>query len=389
MEFDFDRIIDRRQTNSVKWEFMQTLDPGTDADTLPFWIADMDFASPPAMIEAIKERADQLIMGYSMADEDYHLAVLSWFARRFNWTVGAETIFISPGVVPAIKTLLLALTGAGDWVIIQRPVYYPFSILIENTGRRVVNNPLVNKGGRYTIDFLDLEQKARQATTTMMLLCSPHNPVGRVWTREELERVGRICLDNGVILVSDEIHCDLVRRGVQHVPLTTLFPDQDRIITCTSPSKTFNAAGLQMANIIIEDPDMQKKWTAQVGPELAPPLGLAATRGAYLGGEQWLEALKAYLDENFCFMEDFFARNLPGVRFTIAEGTYLAWIDFSGYGCGDRELSRLLVEKGRVLLEGGTMFGPEGSGFQRMNIACPRSLLARGLEGIATALSGR
>jgi cystathionine beta-lyase len=289
-------------------------------------------------------------------------------------------------VVPAIKELLLALSAPGDGVIIQRPVYYPFSILIEKTGRRVVNNALVNTDGRYTIDFQDLENKARDPATTMMLFCSPHNPVGRVWSREELEQVGRICLEHDVLLVSDEIHCDLLRAGVRHFPLTTLFPDNDTIITCTSPSKTFNCAGMQIANIIIENKILQEKWTDMVGPELSSPLALAAVRGAYEGGGAWLQQLRKYLDDNVLFLQHFLRTELPETRFTVPEGTYLAWIDFSNYGYSNRELSDLLVTGARVLLEDGLMFGSEGNGFQRMNIACPRSILKTGLQQMAATL---
>jgi cystathionine beta-lyase len=271
-------------------------------------------------------------------------------------------------------------------VIIQRPVYYPFSILIEKTGRRVVNNALVNTDGRYTIDFQDLENKARDPATTMMLFCSPHNPVGRVWSREELEQVGRICLEYDVLLVSDEIHCDLLRAGVRHFPLTTLFPDNDTIITCTSPSKTFNCAGMQIANIIIENKILQEKWTDMVGPELPSPLALAAVRGAYEGGGAWLQQLRKYLDDNVLFLQHFLRTELPETRFTVPEGTYLAWIDFSSYGYSNRELSDLLVTGARVLLEDGLMFGSEGNGFQRMNIACPRSILKTGLQQMAATL---
>jgi cystathionine beta-lyase len=384
--YDFDQILNRKHTNSVKWEFMSLLNDKVDADALPFWIADMDFAPPPAMIEAIKKRTDQLVLGYSMADDTYYRAVITWFEERFTWCIAPQNIFISSGVVPAIKELLLALSAPGDGVIIQRPVYYPFSILIEKTGRRVVNNALVNTDGRYTIDFQDLENKVRDPATTMMLFCSPHNPVGRVWSREELEQVGRICLEHDVLLVSDEIHCDLLRAGVRHFPLTTLFPDNDTIITCTSPSKTFNCAGMQIANIIIENKILQEKWTDMVGPELPSPLALAAVRGAYEGGGAWLQQLRKYLDDNVLFLQHFLRTELPETRFTVPEGTYLAWIDFSSYGYSNRELSDLLVTGARVLLEDGLMFGSEGNGFQRMNIACPRSILKTGLQQMAATL---
>ena len=386
MHYDFDQVIDRENSNSVKWEFMETQARDANRDTLPFWIADMDFSCPPAMLTAIKERTDRLIMGYSMADREYHDAVCNWMKRRFSWEIAPEDIFISAGVVAALRDLILTLSRPGNGIIIQRPVYYPFSAIIKLTGRTVVNNALVNGAGSYTIDFEDLERKAEDPANTMMILCSPHNPVGRVWTEEELLRIGNICLQNDVILVSDEIHFDLVRTGVSHIPMARLFPDQDTIITCTAPTKTFNGAGLQISNIIISNLEFQKKWKQHLGPELPSPLALAATKAAYNEGEEWLEQLLMYLDDNFAFMDRYLQDNLPEVQFVIPEGTYLAWLDFSGYGYQDKELGRILLKEANVLLEGGTMFGPEGSGFQRINIACPRSILQQGLERIATAL---
>ncbi len=386
MHYNFDQIIDRKNSNSVKWEFMHTLARDVNEGTLPFWIADMDFACPPAMLAAIKDRADRLIMGYSMADENYHQSVCNWMQRRFNWQIAADAVCISAGVVPALKDLLLTLTSQSDGVIIQRPVYYPFSAIIKLTGRTLVNNALLNSNGCYSIDFQDLAEKAKDPANTMMILCSPHNPVGRVWTKQELLRIGKICLENDVILVSDEIHCDLLRTGVSHTPVARLFPDQDSIITCTAPSKTFNSAGLQISNIIINKRTFREKWRHQTGPELPSPLALAATTAAYDEGEEWLEQLLVYLDDNFTFMDAFLKDNLPGVQFRIPEGTYLAWLDFRSYACNDKELAGILLKKANVLLEGGTMFGPEGSGFQRLNIACPRSTLEQGLTRIAAAL---
>ena len=362
------------------------MEQDVNRDTLPFWIADMDFSCPPAMLAAIKDRTDRLIMGYSMADREYHEAVCNWLKRRFSWDIKTDDIFISSGVVPALRDLILTLTKPGNGVIIQRPVYYPFSAIINLTGRTLVNNALVNSAGRYRIDFQDLEQKAKNPANTMMLLCSPHNPVGRVWTNEELQRIGDICLKNEVILVSDEIHFDLLRTGVSHIPVARLFPDQDSIITCTAPTKTFNAAGLQISNIIIPNTGFQKKWKQHLGPELPSPLALAATKAAYNEGEEWLKQLLVYLDDNFTFTARYLKNNLPEVQFIIPQGTYLAWLDFSAFGHDDRELGRILLKEANVLLEGGTMFGPEGSGFQRINIACPRTVLEQGLKRIATAL---
>jgi cystathionine beta-lyase len=365
---------------------MQSLSEGINRDTLPFWIADMDFACPAPLLEAIKQRADNFILGYSMADKSYHETVCSWMMRRFSWHITAKDIVISPGVVDAIKTLILTLTNPGDGIIIQQPVYYPFTAIINLTRRNVVNNALINCEGNYRIDFKDLAQKAGNPANTMLLLCSPHNPVGRVWTEKELKRIIAICLDNDVIPVSDEIHFDLLRKGVRHIPVARLFPDEDKIITCTAPTKTFNAAGLQISNIIIKNEKFREKWSTHTGPELPSPLSLAAVKAAYNEGEEWLEQLLLYLDENFAFMKHFLDKELQPAKFVVPQGSYLAWVDFRAYGYEDKELARILLEEANVLLESGTMFGPEGSGFQRINVACPRSVLARGLKRISTAL---
>lgn len=388
MKYDFDRLIDKNGINSVKWEFMQLLEKDVNEDTLPFWIADMDFMCPPPLLEAIKDRVDRLLLGYSMADEAYFDAVCCWLKNRLHWQVEAGDIFITPGVVSALIDLIVCLTRTGDGIIIQRPVYYPFSLIIPKTGRTLVNNALVNRAGYYEIDWQDLENKAKDPANRMLLFCSPHNPVGRVWSEKELMRVVKICLDNEIILVSDEIHFDLLRKGISHTPVAKLFPKEDTIITCTAPTKTFNAAGLQISNIIIRNKMFQKKWSAHTGPELVSPLSVAGVKAAYNEGEEWLEQLLVYLDENFAFLERYLKKYLPKARFIIPEGTYLAWIDFSRYGYDDKQLGRILLNKANVLLESGTMFGPEGSGFQRMNIACPRTVLEQGLKRMSAALHG-
>ena len=388
MKYDFDRLIDKNGINSVKWEFMQLLEKDVNEDTLPFWIADMDFMCPPPLLEAIKDRVDRLLLGYSMADEAYFDAVCCWLKNRLHWQVEAGDIFITPGVVSALIDLIVCLTKTGDGIIIQRPVYYPFSLIIPKTGRTLVNNALVNRAGYYEIDWQDLENKAKDSANRMLLFCSPHNPVGRVWSEKELRRVATICLDNEVILVSDEIHFDLLRKGISHTPVAKLFPKEDTIITCTAPTKTFNAAGLQISNIIIQNKIFQKKWSAHTGPELVSPLSVAGVKAAYNEGEEWLEQLLVYLDENFVFLDRYLKKHLPKARFIIPEGTYLAWIDFSRYDYDDKQLGRILLNEANVLLESGTMFGPEGSGFQRMNIACPRTVLEQGLKRISAALHG-
>ncbi len=386
MNNHFDLPASRKNINSVKWEFMHIEDKRADADTLPFWIADMDFPCPPAILEALRQRVTEMPLGYSKTDAGYYSAVCGWMAKKFSWNVEADNIFTSSGVVRALIDLILGLTDPGDGVIIQQPVYYPFSAIIKHTGRVLVNNPLRNNKGYYTIDFDDLEQKARLPQNTMMVFCSPHNPVGRVWTEEELHRVGKICLNNDVQLIADEIHCDLLRNTISHIPIARLFPEHDSIITCTAPSKTFNTAGMQISNIIISNKQLQKKWRLQTGEEFPSPLAIVSVKAAYTGCDAWLAQLLSYLDNNFLFMKNFLQEHLQKTRFIIPEGTYLAWIDFSDYGYTDRELATLLIEKANVLLDGGTIFGPEGTGFQRINVACSRETLKQGLERIASVL---
>jgi cystathionine beta-lyase len=383
----FDQPVHHSGINSVKWDFMRIQDKRVKPDTLPFWIADMDFACPPPLLEAIKNRLDRMPLGYSKPDDDYYAAVCGWMEKQFAWNVSPDNIFTSAGVVRALIDLILALTTPGEGIIIQRPVYYPFSAIIHHTGRKIVNNPLQHDQGVYSMDFADLERKAGRPDTTMMILCSPHNPVGRVWTEDELYRAAQICLNNNVQLISDEIHFDLLRKDVTHIPIARMFPETDTIITCTAPSKTFNTAGMQISNVIIQNKTLKKKWRTQIGVEFPAPLAITAVKAAYTQCDDWLAQLLDYLDSNFLFMETFLKKHLPKARFIIPQGTYLGWIDFSDYGYKDEELATLLLKKAHVLLESGTIFGPEGTGFQRINVACPRATLEQGLQQIAGVLN--
>ncbi|EEG78663.1 MalY/PatB family protein [Dethiobacter alkaliphilus] len=393
MHYDFDKIIDRTHTNSVKWEFMQVMESEVTADTLPFWVADMDFPCAEPILTALHNRTEQKVFGYSSHDTpEFFQAVCGWYQNRFNWNVDPAHLAYSPGVVPAIGFILDLLTKPGEGVIIQRPVYHPFTNIIESRSRVVVNNPLINQDGDYRIDYADLEKKAQNPDTKVMILCSPHNPVGRVWQKDELLRLGKICLQNNVFIISDEIHCDLLRRGIRHTPLETLFPrEQHRIITTTAPSKTFNLAGMQFSNIIIRDDELREAWALYVKGRLAimgpTPLSIAATQAAYSQGEEWLEQVLDYLDENISFMQSYLAEHLPKARFSPPEGTYLAWVDFSSYGYTHEALYKKLVCQAQVLPQSGTVFGSEGMGFMRFNIACPRSVLREGLKRVAAVLN--
>ncbi|NLM46409.1 MAG: pyridoxal phosphate-dependent aminotransferase [Firmicutes bacterium] len=392
MDYDFDAVIDRNKTNSIKWEFMHLFVPEAPAGTLPLWVADMDFPCAEPILAALHDRVDKKIFGYSSPETgEYYRAVCSWYQHRFNWYVNSDDIVFSPGVVPALGYLLEILTEPGDGVIIQPPVYHPFSGKITAYGRTIVNNPLLYRDGCYSIDFADLAQKARDLRNKVLLFCSPHNPVGRVWRREELLQLGEICLENGLYIISDEIHYDLVRRGITHTPLATLFPEaKHRIITATAPSKTFNLAGLQLSHIIIHDRELRSRWLRYVrdiisysGPN---PLSLAAVQAAYTYGEEWLEAVLAYLDDNVAHLRNFLGRYLPDVILPPPEGTYLAWLDFRAYNLPQEELFARMVKAG-VLLENGVKYGKEGEGFLRLNFACPRIILAQAVERMAGALA--
>ena len=394
MSYNFDVPIDRKGTNSLKWEFMRKVDAGAGEGTLPFWVADMDFPCADPIIEALHARVDRRIFGYSSNDTpEYSGAVTGWYRRRFGWEVDPASLVFSPGIVPAINYLVELLTKKGEGVIIQRPVYYPFSGAIESHGRRIVNNPLRESKGRYEMDYEDLERKASDSGAKLLILSSPHNPVGRVWTEEELAKLVAVCKRHGITIISDEIHYDLIRRGVSHHPLETVAPEyREKIITATSPSKTFNLAGMQLSNIIIRDPELRRAWKSYVGDELHielhNALAIEAAQAAFDKGEPWLEELLDYLDGQAKFLGDFLAERLPKARYRIPEGTYLAWIDLSAY-CGAGPVDALvkrLTREAKVMLEAGSLFGPEGEGYVRLNFACPRSILAEGLERVAKAL---
>ncbi len=395
MAYDFDSIVPRDGTNSVKWEFMHDVNPAIQNGTIPFWVADMDFPCAPAILKALHKRVDRAIFGYSSLETpDYYRAVCGWYRRRFDWFVKAEDLVYSPGVVPAIGFLIDILSEKGDGVIIQPPVYYPFARVIGSHGRTIVNNPLINEGGRYRMDLQDLRRAVSDPSAKVLILCSPHNPVGRVWTREELEALAFIFQETKINVISDEIHYDLTRRGVVHTPLAKIFPQyKDRIITATAPSKTFNLAGMQLANIVIHDAELRKRWNQYVGRTLSlqepTALAITAAQAAYEEGEAWLEELRDYLDGNITFLQEFLKTELPLSRCVPPEGTYLAWIDLSAYDPKMKDLVDALAKEAGILIEEGTLFGEEGEGYVRVNLACPLSLLKEGMERMARYLKGR
>lgn len=389
MKYDFDRVVDRKGTHSVKWEAGELLKQfglteRFDEDTLALWVADMDFPVPEPVIKALHERVDRQIFGYSThgTNPDYIQAVQGWFRRRHDWLIDSDSIVYSSGTVSALNIMVRAFTEVGDGVIIQRPVYAPFTSSIENNNRVVVNNPLINNDGYYTVDFDDLEEKAKHPDNKMFILCSPHNPVGRVWTPEELTRMAEICIANDVLLVADEIHGDLLRPNVTHYPLLTLL-DHPLIISCTAINKTFNTAGLHCTNIIINDEETRDKYKEVLGFASPTPFAIVALIAAYNEGEDWLAQVNAYIDDNIAFLDKFLKERMPQVKFVIPEGTYICWLDFSGYGLTPEEVHDRIYIKANVVLEDGSMFGEDGKHFQRICVPSPRSILVEAMERIA------
>lgn len=398
MAYQFDHIIDRRRTGSVKWDFIERgagheyeYKPVTgalpeEASRLPLWVADMDFASPQPVIDALTARAQHGVFGYSKAPDSYYETIVNWMQRRHNWAVKTDWILTTPGVVPAINYIIQTFTQPDEGVIIQTPVYHPFYSSIENNERRVVRNPLLVQDGRYEIDFDDLAAKAAAPDTTLIVLCSPHNPIGRVWTSAELQRIAAICAENDVLIVSDEIHHDLVYSWANFTSFGVACPDAvDRTIICTAPSKTFNLPGLKTANAIIPNPELRAAISATMlrnGVFGVSVFGLLALETAYAAGEPWLDALLPYIEDNYRFLEQFFAEQLPSVCVTKPEATYLVWLDFRDWGLDADSLNALLLHEAGVYLNNGTVFGEAGAGFMRMNIACSRSTLAEALQRI-------
>ena len=383
MKYNFDAIIDRRGTGSEKWDMCDTIFSGTGL--LPLWVADMDFQSPPEVISALTERAAHGIYGYTAYTGSAYESVINWFSTRHGWDIKKEWIVYSPGVVPALSLLVQCFTSPGDGIIIQRPVYHPFMHVVEWNGRKLLNSPLrQDKNGRYEMDLDDLRLRASDPSAKMIILCSPHNPPGRVWRRGELDTLIEICAERGILIVSDEIHCDLTYSGIKHIPLPLVRPEySDRIITCTSPSKTFNLAGLQLSNIIIPDKTLRKEFRKiSVRNGIFDPNSFAAVamEAAYNNGGEWLDEMMEYVQGNLEFLENFFKSQLSEVKVIEPEGTYLVWTDFRGFGMGYRELLKKFVDEAKVAPGQGDIYGPEGEGFMRINLACPRTILEEGLK---------
>lgn len=388
MGYDFDAVHHRRGTDCEKYDAGMQL-KGRD-DLLPLWVADMDFALPDEVLDDLRAAVDRGIFGYGFAGTRYYDAVQGWFENRFGWKTERSWFVQTPGVVFAIGAALQAFTEPGDAVLVQQPVYYPFAQLVEANGRELANSQLVYEDGRYRIDFDDFERQVRERGVRAFILCSPHNPVGRVWRPEELERVGRICMEHDVVVIADEIHADFTRPGHRHHIFPLVDPAfESRCIVCTAPSKTFNIAGLQVANIVIPNEGLRRRYRdvlGRLGYLGTNVLAMEACRSAYEHGGPWLAELKDYLEGNLAYLRDFLRERIPAVKLVEPEGTYLAWLDCAGLGLADEALEELIVDRARLWLDAGSMFGPGCGQFERVNIACPRSTLARALEQLEAAV---
>lgn len=385
---DFDTIIDRRNTYCLKYDFAKQRK--MPEDVMPLWVADMDFKVSSYIQEAILKQTEHGIFGYSGAQEDYFEVVKQWMKNHYDWDVERRWLIKTPGIVFALAMAVKAFTEEGDGVLIQQPVYYPFSEVIEDNGRKVVSNTLKQEeSGRYGIDFEDFEEKIVKEKIKLFFLCNPHNPVGRVWSPEELERLGDICYKHHVIVVSDEIHADFVFKGKHHVFASLKEEYKEISIVATSPSKTFNMAGLQVSNIFISNPELKSKFRKQVdaaGYSQLNVMGLVAAKAAYEHGEEWYQAMHGYVSENIAYTKRFLEQKIPQVQLVESEGTYLLWLDFRKLNLTDNELEELIIKKAKLWLDSGKIFGTAGKGFQRINVACPKKTLTEALEKLEQAL---
>lgn len=386
---DFDTVVERRNTDCLKYDF--AVRKGKPENVLPLWVADMDFKTSSCILEALQDRVEHGIFGYTESQDSYFEAVAAWMKEKHNWEVQRNWLRKTPGVVFALAMAVRAYSDIGESVLIQRPVYYPFTEVVENNGRKVVSNDLVlGEDGKYHIDFEDFEDKLVSNNVSLFLLCSPHNPVSRVWTQEELLRIGEICLKHNVIVVSDEIHEDFVFGERKHYVFASLKKEfADISITCTSPAKTFNLAGLQISNIFIPNGRLRARFRKEMdaaGYSLLNVIGLTASEEAYRYGNTWYEAMIKYVEGNINFLREYLKRELPQLQMIEPEGTYLVWLDFRKLGLEGKELEKLVVEDANLWLDSGDMFGQVGEGFERINVACPRSILKQALEQLKAAV---
>lgn len=388
MKYDFDTVVDRKGTNSLKYDF--AVRRGMPEGILPLWVADMDFLTAPEILLELKKAVSHGIFGYTEVQEEYFDVLRKWFSSHYQWDIKTEWLIKTPGVVFAIASAINAFTDEGDSVLIQQPVYYPFSEVVRDNNRNLVINTLSLENGHYTMNIVEFEQKIKEEKVKLFVLCNPHNPVGRVWSQEELLQIGKICIKHNVIVVSDEIHADFIYPGHEHSVFSNINKEfEDITITCTAPSKTFNLAGLQVSNIIIPNQQLRRKFRKAIqktGYSQLNSLGLVASQAAYQYGEEWLIELKEYLLDNLNYVREFLLKELPKVKLIEPEGTYLIWLDFRAYELSDKELEKIIINKANLWLDSGYIFGSGGEGFQRINIACPRQVLELAMTQLAKAM---
>jgi len=387
MTYQFDEQFERKGTLSLKWDLAESL--FGDPDVLPLWVADMDFRCPPAIIETVKQRAELGMYGYTIRTHEYLDAITSWFSRRHHWQIQPEWLTDTPGVVPALGIAIQVLSKPGDQVILQSPVYNPFYDVIRKNGRQVAQNPLLLRNGRYEMDYEHLESLMRDGAK-LLLLCSPHNPGGRVWDREELERLGRLCEQYDVRIISDEIHCDLILADKKHIPFATLSETiAERTVTCLAPSKTFNMPGLNSSFTCISNPEMKRLFDEQVQTLAVGGVsffGPPATIAAYNESEDWLEALLNYVRGNMGYAISFIKDQMPLLNPIVSEGTYLLWVDCRKLGLNTDALKQLMYQEAKIAFNEGSLYGEQGTGFLRINLACPRPLLSKALDQFKGAI---
>ncbi|WP_342429686.1 MalY/PatB family protein [Neobacillus sp. FSL H8-0543] len=389
MIYNFDEIVNRRGTYSIKWDGGDLLKQmgftdRYDEETLPLFTADMDLPVPQPLIEALHKTVDHKIFGYSIFPDEYYEAIQHWFKKRHDWEIKREEIVYSPGTVYALNMAVKAFTEPGDGIIIQRPVYPPFTSAIEGNNRKLVNNPLKSdEDGKYSIDFEDFEAKSKDESTKMFILCNPHNPTGKVYTKDELAKLSAICAENNVLIIADEIHGDLIRRHQTFFPIVKAADSDKHIVTFTAINKTFNLAGLHCTNVIIPNPELRNTFVRVMGHHLASPFTISALISVYNDGEEWLEQLIDYIDGTMDFVKSFLEERMPKVKAIIPEGTYVMWLDFSGYGLSPEEVHDRIYNKANVLLEDGKMFGEEGLNYQRICLPSPRPMIKEAFERMA------
>ncbi len=387
MNYDFDAEISRENTSCYKYDLREKI--FGQRNIIPMWVADMDFPTPPFIIGAIKERLKHEILGYTYIPDSFYEAIIGWNARKHNWQIKKEWISFSPGVVPALNLLVMAFTEPGDVIVIQPPVYFPFFSAVLNHRRILLTNPLLYENGAYHIDFGHL-LSVLDERVKMLILCNPHNPTGNVWKKEDLLRLAEICIKRNILIISDEIHCDIVYPGNRHIPLATLSDEiAGKTITCMAASKTFNIAGLSTSYLIITNTELKKKYETildHVHVGSGNIFGFTALEAAYNKGEEWLNQLMAYLRGNLDTLLDFFESNNTGINPVKPEGTYMVWLDCREMNMNSKELQQFMIQKARLGLSNGTLFGENGEGFQRINIACPRKILIKALEQLLCAI---